>query len=276
MAIRDLQGKTVFITGAASGIGAATARAFAEEGCVLVLADLDSAGLAVTASWASELGTESHLFSLDVSNAEQFNTVADEVRANIGVPHILINNAGIGAHGYFLNTPMDAVRRVIDINLYGVYNGCHAFLPMMLECRDPRHLVNVASLASISPVPNMSAYAASKYAVDGLTEVLAMELAESDVDVTCVHPGIINTPIAAGHSYNGDAGREQVQRLGEYYQAHGSDPAEVARSIVGAVKKGSAHLYVGKTAALTEKVKRLSPALMRKLAIKMAKQVGYA
>ena len=276
MAIRNLQGKTVFITGAASGIGAATARAFAEQGCVLVLADLNAAGLAQTSARVQEADAESHSFTLDVSNAGQFNAVAEEVRADIGVPHILINNAGIGAHGSFLNTPMDAVRRVIDINLYGVYNGCHAFLPMMLEGRDPRHLVNVASLASISPVPNMSAYAASKYAVDGLTEVLAMELADSNVDVTCVHPGIINTPIATGNSYNGDAGREQEQRLGEYYQAHGSDPAVVAKSMVGAVKTGIAHLYVGKKAPLTEKLKRLSPILMRKLAIKMAKQVGYA
>jgi len=276
MAIRNLQGKIVFITGAASGIGAATAVAFAAQGCSLVLADLDAEGLAVTAAWVQEAGAESHSFTLDVSSAEQFNKVAEEVRANIGVPHILVNNAGIGAHGSFLNTPMDAVRRVIEINLYGVYNGCHAFLPMMLEGPDTRHLVNVASLASISPVPNMSAYAASKYAVDGLTEVLSMELATSNVDITCVHPGIINTPIVAGNSYNGDAGREQEQRLGEYYRAHGSDPSVVAEGIVGAVKTGIAHLYIGSKAPLTEKVKRMSPTLMRKLAIKMAKQVGYA
>lgn len=275
MAIRDLQDKIVFITGAASGIGAATAHAFAQQGCALVLADLDAEGLAVTAGWVQEAGARSDSFTLDVSNAKQFNAVAEEVRDTIGVPHILVNNAGIGAHGSFLNTPMDAVRRVIDINLYGVYNGCHAFLPMMLEGRDPRHLVNIASLASISPMPNMSAYAASKYAVDGLTEVLAMELVDSNIDITCVHPGIINTPIVAGKSFNGDAGHEQERRLGEYYQAHGSSPAVVAKGIVDAVKNGRAHLYVGNKAPLTEKVRRLSPTLMRKMAIKMAKKIGY-
>jgi NAD(P)-dependent dehydrogenase (short-subunit alcohol dehydrogenase family) len=247
MAIRNLKGKRVFITGAASGIGAATAEAFAREGCELLLADLNTGGLNGTMQ-----------------------------SANSGVPHVVINNAGIGAHGSFLNTPMDVVRRVIDINLYGVYNGCHAFLPAMLEAGEPCHLVNVASLASISPMPNMSAYAASKYAVDGLTEVLAMEMSGSNVDVTCVHPGIINTPIAEGQSYNGDEGRRQEQHLGEYYQAHGSDPAVVARDIVKAVKQGRAHLWTGNKAPLTEKVKRLSPALMRRMAMKMARTIGYA
>ncbi|NCF16935.1 MAG: SDR family NAD(P)-dependent oxidoreductase [Haliea sp.] len=276
MAIRNLKGKRVFITGAASGIGAATAEAFAREGCELLLADLNTGGLNGTMQSIRQLGAESTSISLDVSNEEQFHQVAGDIIANSGVPHVVINNAGIGAHGSFLNTPMDVVRRVIDINLYGVYNGCHAFLPAMLEAGEPCHLVNVASLASISPMPNMSAYAASKYAVDGLTEVLAMEMSGSNVDVTCVHPGIINTPIAEGQSYNGDEGRRQEQHLGEYYQAHGSDPAVVARDIVKAVKQGRAHLWTGNKAPLTEKVKRLSPALMRRMAMKMARTIGYA
>jgi short-subunit dehydrogenase len=146
----------------------------------------------------------------------------------------------------------------------------------MLEAGDARHLVNVASLASIAPMPNMSAYAASKYAVDGLTEVLAMELVDTNVDITCVHPGVINTPIAQGKSYNGDAGADQERRLGEFYQANGTDPAVVAIALVDAVRKGCAHLYVGANAPLTSKLKRLSPSLTRKMAINMARKIGYA
>ena len=276
MAISNLQGKKVFITGAASGIGAATAHAFAEQGCELVLTDLDASGLEVTAESVNEAGARSHSLILDVSNEEQFKRVAADVCATIGVPDVLVNNAGIGVHGSFLNTPMDAVRRVFDINLYGVYNGCHAFLPMMLEEADYRHLVNIASLASIAPAPNMSAYAATKYAVDGLTEVLAMELADSNVGVTCVHPGIIDTAIAYGKSYNGDAGLEQERCIGEYYGAHGTDPDVVARGIVGAVKTGRAHLYIGHLAPLTEKLKRLSPTLSRKSSINLARKIGSA
>ena len=276
MAIQDLTGKIVFITGAASGIGAATAMAFAECGCELILADLDKDGLASTEQAIAQTGAKVHSLMLDVSNDARYAEVAQEVRRTIGVPHIVVNNAGVGVHGSFLNTPMDAVRRVIDINLYGVYNGCHAFLPMMLEAGDARHLVNVASMASIAPMPNMSAYAASKYAVDGLTEVLAMELEGTRVDTTCVHPGVINTPIVGGKSYNGDAGREQERLLGKYYKAHGSDPAVVANGMVDAVRNGCAHLHVGNKATVTEKVKRFSPALTRKLALKTAVQMGYA
>ena len=276
MALTHLQDKIVFITGAASGIGAATARAFASQGCELVLADLDEAGLASIEVSVKQAGAKAHVVALDVTDEAQYTQLAQQLCATVGVPHVVINNAGIGAHGSFLNTPMDVVRRVIDINVYGVYNGCHAFLPMMLEAGDSRHLVNVASMASLAPMPNMSAYAASKYAVDGLTEVLAMELIDTNVDVTCVHPGVINTPIAQGASYNGDAGLDQVRRLGEYYQAHGSDPTVVADGIVKAVKKGCAHLHVGKKATVTEKVKRISPTLLRKLAMNTAAEVGYS
>ena len=276
MAIKQLEDKRVFITGAASGIGAATALAFAREGCTLALADMDKAGLADTAKLAETIGIDCTTLELDVTDEAQFREVAQQLSAEAGVPHVVINNAGIGAHGSFLNTPMDAVRRVMEVNVFGVYNGCHAFLPAMLEAGEPCHLVNVASLASISPMPNMSAYAASKYAVDGLTEVLAMELSGTNVGVTCVHPGIINTPIAAGKSYNKDDGYRQEQRLGEYYRAHGSDPDVVARDTVKAVKHGRAHLWTGNKAPLTEKIKRLSPALMRRMAMKMAQTIGYA
>jgi NAD(P)-dependent dehydrogenase (short-subunit alcohol dehydrogenase family) len=275
MALPNLTDKIVFITGAASGIGAATARAFAAQGCDVILADLDKNGLATTEKAIAQMGAKVRSVLLDVTDEAQYAQVAKEIRGTVGIPHIVINNAGIGAHGSFLNTPMDVARRVIDINLYGVYNGCHVFLPMMLEAGDARHLVNVASMASIAPMPNMSAYAASKYAVDGLTEVLAMELIDTNVDVTCVHPGVINTPIAQGSSYNGDAGLDQMRRLGEYYQAHGSDPTVVAKGVLEAVNKGCAHLHVGSKATLTEKVKRLSPALLRKLAMKTAREAGY-
>ena len=276
MALPHLKDKIVFITGAASGIGAATARAFAAQGSELVLADLDEAGLASTEVSVKKAGAKVHVMALDVTDEAQYTQLAQQLCATIGVPHVVINNAGIGAHGSFLNTPMDVVRRVIDVNVYGVYNGCHAFLPRMLEAGDSRHLVNVASMASLAPMPNMSAYAASKYAVDGLTEVLAMELIDTNVGVTCVHPGIINTPIAQGASFNGDAGLDQVRRLAEYYQAHGSDPAVVADGMVEAVKNGCAHLHVGSKATVTEKVKRISPTLLRKLAMKTALEVGYS
>jgi NAD(P)-dependent dehydrogenase (short-subunit alcohol dehydrogenase family) len=276
MAISDLAGKRVFITGAGSGIGAATAAAFARQGCELFLADLDTARLEGTAAALAVAGAERHLYTLDVTDAGAFEALAARLEREHGTPQIVVNNAGIGAHGSFLNTPPEVARRIIEVNLFGVYNGCRAFLPRMLELDEPCHLVNVASLASIAPMPNMSAYAASKYGVDGLTEALALELTGSQVDVTCVHPGVINTPIARGGSFNGEAGAAQTRRLGAYYLAHGSDPAIVGQDIVTAVRRGKPHLWTGSEASITEKLKRLSPTLLRKLSLRKARTIGYA
>lgn len=275
MAMRDLKGKIVFITGAASGIGAATALAFANQGCELILADIDKDGLATTKKSIAQTGSKVHTVELDVTDENRFAQVAEDLRSTVGVPHIVVNNAGIAVIGSFLNTPMDAVRRIMEINLYGVYNGCHAFLPMMLEAEGDRHLVNVASAASISPMPNMSAYAASKYAVDGLTEVLSIELNDSNVDVTCVHPGVINTPITQGKSYNGDAWQDRIRRLSEYYETKGSEPSVVADGIVKAVTTGCTHLFVGAQASSAEAFRRLSPAFLRKMTIKNARKIGF-
>jgi len=276
MAIKKLQGSRVFITGAASGIGAATAIAFARQGCELVLADLNRDGLAETARSVEASGSRCEVYALDVTDPEAFEALVQRVSAADGVPQVAINNAGIGAHGAFLNTPMEVFRRVIEVNLFGVYNGCHAFVPRMLEAGRPCHIVNVASLASIAPMPNMSAYAASKYAVDGLTETLALELSDSNIDITCVHPGIINTPIIVGESFNGEPGRQQAARLGEYYRANGDDPMVVARDVVAAVRNGRAHLWTGAKASVTEKVRRLSPALLRRMTLRLAKETGFS
>ncbi len=276
MAIANLENKIVVVTGAGSGIGAATARAFAQCGCRLILADLGLEKLDDTVNWLGARGAEVHPFALDVTDGDSFNNLALEVSDTIGVPHVLINNAGIGGLGSFLNTPMSAVRQIFEVNLFGVINGCHAFLPLMLKDDQQRHLVNVASIASITPMPNMSAYAASKYAVDGLTEVLAMELADTNVDITCVHPGVINTPIAQGDSFDPGENKAQLQRLSTYYQQEGSDPGIVAEDILAAVRRGQAHLHTGAMARTSALLKRISPSLMRRLSLKKAYEIGYA
>lgn len=275
MAVRQLKGKRVFVTGAASGIGAAIALAFAREGCEVLLCDMDSRGLVETGKAVAEVGGVYSLVELDVTDARRFREVARQSSDRQGPVQILVNNAGIAAHGSFLNTPADAFRRVVEVNLFGVYNGCRAFLPLMLQSSEACHIVNVASLASIAPMPNMSGYAASKYAVDGMTESLALELAGSNVGLTCVHPGVINTPIADGRSFNAEEGAQQTRRLGEYYLAHGSSPDIVARDVVQAVKKGRAHLWTGREAWITEKIRRLSPGLLRRLLLRKAREIGY-
>lgn len=276
MAIQNLSGKLVFITGAASGIGHATSLAFAKAGARILAADLNQEALAELAREIKAAGGSCKSYRLDVVDASAFTSVAQEVIESEGAPDVLINNAGIGYMGSFLDTPPDRFKQVMDVNFYGVVNGCRAFLPEMIRSGGDKHLVNVASLASIAPVPNMSSYAASKYAVDGLTEVLAMELEGSSVDVTCVHPGIINTPIVSNDkAVAASVPSENLARLQRYYDEKGSSPDVVAQAIVRAVKEGRAHLFTGAKAPETAVLKRISPSLTRKLSVKSAKEVGY-
>ncbi len=163
------------------------------------------------------------------------------------------------------------------MNVQGVANGCRAFLPMMLGASGERELVNVASLASVAPVPAMSAYACSKYAVEGLSEVLAMELDDSNVHVTCVHPGFIHTPIVYNEKATAESmTAEQLGQLQDYYAKNGCEPEVVADAIVKAVRKRNRrHLFVGPEAKSTPVVKRISPALVFRMSIKMARKVGF-
>lgn len=276
MAIPNLKGRIAFVTGAASGIGLATAEAFAQAGCTVVATDLSEPALQEARRVVEAAGARFYALAFDVADEAAFEAAAAEVAARVGTPDIVVNNAGIAVHGSLLNVPTDAVRRLMDVNFYGVLYGCRAFLPRMLAAGGNRHLVNVASLASVQAMPNMSAYAASKYAVDGLTEALAIELDGTSVDVSCIHPGIINTPIASGGTYNPDTDPSRPSRVAEYYRRHGSPPRVVAEGILQAVRDGKAHLYVGAQASSTVLLKRLSPALTRKLASQMARKIGVA
>jgi short-subunit dehydrogenase len=136
-------------------------------------------------------------------------------------------------------------------------------------------LVNIASAASIAPLPNMSAYAASKYAVEGLSDVLAMELADSPVDVMCVHPGIINTAIV-NHPELARVPAEQLARMQAYYQEHGAPPAAVAQDLIAGIRKGSSTVFAGASVGTTSLLKRLlSRRRFRNLLIKNARKIGY-
>ncbi len=276
MAIKDLKGKLVFITGAASGIGQATALAFADQGALIAASDLNLEALAPLEKKILGDGGVCHSYSLDVCAAQAFDEVAERVCADAGVPHVVINNAGIGFFGSFLDTPPDAFRAVMDVNLYGVVNGCRTFLPRLIEAGGDRHLVNIASTASVAPLPNMSAYGTSKYAVHGLTDVLNMELEETSVGVTSVHPGIINTPIVANEKgVAKEFPRENLKKIQEYYIQNGCDPRVVGEGIVKAVMTGKGQLFIGPKAADTALIKRLFPGLARKLVLKIARETGF-
>jgi NAD(P)-dependent dehydrogenase (short-subunit alcohol dehydrogenase family) len=185
--------KSIFVTGAASGIGAETARLFAGKGWFCGLYDVNESGLADV---ASEIGAGNcHVARLDVRDrADWARAVAGFGDATGGVMHVLFNNAGVGRHGWFEDVKPDDNDWVIDVNFKGVVNGVQAALPL-LKATPGARIVNTASTAGIVGSPQLAVYSATKFAVRGLTEALDAEFRDLDIRVTSLMPWFVDTPI---------------------------------------------------------------------------------
>jgi NAD(P)-dependent dehydrogenase (short-subunit alcohol dehydrogenase family) len=271
----DFTGKSVFITGAGSGIGYAVALAFAGAGADIIATDVNQEGLDTLRPELESYGVKCRLEILNVADERGFQELADLLVAENSLPDIVVNNAGIAYLDSFTNTSNEQWRRTLDINVLGVVNGSRIFTRLWLQAKRPGHLVNVASGASIAPMPNMSAYAASKYAVEGLCEVIAMELADSNIQVSCVHPGVINTAIVQ-HNDMRAIPAEQVGRLQQHYVDKGAAPSVVAKAILKGVKKNKGNIFTGPGTTMAPLLKRFMPrALFRSLLRSEAQKIGY-
>ncbi|MBE1589400.1 SDR family oxidoreductase [Nonomuraea angiospora] len=261
---RAFEGQLVVVTGAGSGIGLATARAFAAHGAEVVCADIDAdaAGRAADAI-AKDLGGTGHAAQVDVSNIDQMEDFSRNIIAQYGVPDIVVNNAGIVIAGSFLDHTVDDWRRTIDVNLWGVIHGCRLFCAAMVERGEGGHIVNVASLAAFAPSRLLPAYSASKAAVKMLSDCLRAELAGHGIGVSAVCPGFVSTPIARNATYVGaDLREEAVRGL-----ARRGYPAErVAAHILRAVHRNQAVVPVNLEGKIGYALSRISPGTMRALA----------
>jgi short-subunit dehydrogenase len=192
-----IMGKTIAITGAARGIGYATAKAMLARGARVVIGDRDVALQESAVAGLGKLGPVSG-YPLDVSDRESFATFLDKART-VGGGHIdvLINNAGVMPVGPFLEMSEQAIRSAIEVNFYGVLTGCQLVLPEMVA-RGSGHIINISSLAGMLAVPGQSVYAGTKFAVVGLSTALADEYAAQGVEVSCVMPTFTNTELIAG------------------------------------------------------------------------------
>jgi NAD(P)-dependent dehydrogenase (short-subunit alcohol dehydrogenase family) len=276
MALNDLNGRWVLVTGAASGIGYETALAFALGGADVVALDLDQGRLSTLTQRIESLGRRCLASGCDVSDAAAVTSLAGKILSDIGAPHVVVNNAGIGYLGSFLDTPASAWDKVLGVNLLGVVHVSRAFLPAMIAAGGARHLVNVASAAGLYPVPNLSAYSASKHAVVGLSDALAMELAQTNISVSLVCPGIIDTPIVRNHlAVAASVPASALDRLDRQYQSRGAHPSVVGARIVRAVRRGEDIVLVGPSAATVFHARRLSRRLMRNASMSGARQLGY-
>ena len=225
----NIRGKTVAITGAARGIGFATAKALLARGARVVIGDRDVPLQESAVADLTKLGPVSG-YPLDVTDRESFETFLDKARTD-GGGHIdvLINNAGVMPIGPFLEQSEQAIRSSIEVNLYGVIAGCQLALPDMIARRSG-HIINIASLSGLIPVPGQVVYVGAKFGVVGLTAALADEVAPHGVDVSVIMPPFTNTELISGTRTGGT-----IKPV---------EPEDIAAAVIKTLQKPKTHVSV--------------------------------
>jgi NAD(P)-dependent dehydrogenase (short-subunit alcohol dehydrogenase family) len=262
----------VSVTGAGSGIGRETAFAFAREGAEVIISDIDEATVKETAAEIAARGGVAHAYVLDVSDGDAVEAFAERVSAEHGVPDIVVNNAGIGQAGRFLDTPAEQFDRVLDINLGGVVNGCRAFGRRLVERGTGGHIVNVSSMAAYAPLQSLSAYCTSKAATYMFSDCLRAELDAAGVGLTTICPGVINTNIINATRFDAPVGKQDEHvsdRRGQIDKLFGLrhyGPEKVAGAIVSSVKKNKPIRPVAPEAYALYGLSRVLPQALRSTA----------
>jgi NAD(P)-dependent dehydrogenase (short-subunit alcohol dehydrogenase family) len=266
---KPFRNKLVVVTGAGRGIGRATALGFAANGARIVAADLDLAAAESVSELIAARGGTAHARQADVSAAADMERFAGWVRAEAGVPDVVVNNAGIAIVGPLLAHTEEDWQRIIGVNLLGVVRGCRLFGAQMAERGTGGHLVNIASAASYAPSASLPAYATTKAAVRMLSECLRAELAASGIGVTAICPGFTSTPIAGAARYVGLPGGEEERVRENTVRAlrrRRFPPEKVALAVMRAVLRDRPVVPVNAEARVTYALSRLAPGALRALA----------
>jgi NAD(P)-dependent dehydrogenase (short-subunit alcohol dehydrogenase family) len=225
--MKRFDNKTVLVTGAGSGIGAATVRRLFDEGASIVAADVRTEAVDTVVS-AFRGSDRIYGVGVDIANRDQVAAFVAEAVQRFGTLHGLVNSAGIRGVGTVLDFDPEAWRQVLAVNLDGTFYVCQAFARAVQEAQTPGAIVNISSAAGIRGVPNRLAYAASKYGVVGITQTMALELGPLGVRVNAVAPGMIRTPMTAVMFED----PENVQRIRAAHPiGRAGQPEEVAAAI---------------------------------------------
>jgi NAD(P)-dependent dehydrogenase (short-subunit alcohol dehydrogenase family) len=256
--------KSIFVTGAASGIGAETARFFAKRGWFVGLYDIDEQGLAEV---ADIVGSDAcHMARLDVRKREDWaHAVAGFSAATQGRMDVLFNNAGVGRHGWFEGIAEADADWMVDVNVKGVINGVYAALPVLKQT-DGARILNTASTAGLVGAPQLAVYSATKFAVRGLTEALDVEFRDLGVRVTSLMPWFIDTPILDMGQSEGanDKMSDQIRAAGQTVYP----VSLVAERAWDAVHGTDTHYTVGKEASRARFAARFMPGRLKRQLMK--------
>ncbi|HUH85162.1 MAG TPA: SDR family oxidoreductase [Stellaceae bacterium] len=248
------------VTGAGSGIGRALALALAERGCALALADKDGRGLVGTADDARKGGA--HVVSehvVDVADLEAMTRFRDEALKAHGRVELLVNNAGVALQGELEELTLENMRWLIDVNFWGVVHGTRLFLPSLRQQRQA-HIVNISSIFGIVGVAGQTAYAASKFAVRGFSEVLRHELGNTAIRVSTVHPGGVRTNIVRNARMPTKLDPERRRHLiARFDEMARTTPEQAARRILRGIERDELRILIGRDAQLLATLQWLLP-----------------
>jgi len=220
--VKDFQGRTAFVTGGASGIGLALARTFLDRGMNVMLADVEREAMDAALHSLSNHGDRVAGVIADVSLGEALQDAAEKTFATFGNVHLLCNNAGVSRAGALDAISLSDWDWVIGVNLYGLIHGLRIFVPHMKAHGEAGHIVNTSSMAALTPKALGGVYAATKYAIAGISEVLEDELKDTAIGVSVLCPGFTRTNMP-------DNGRNRPARFGGAFDVM-SDPALAARN----------------------------------------------
>lgn len=190
----QLEGKVALITGGASGIGAGVAQVFVREGAHVMIGDLDADAAKDFAAKLTGAGHQATGIRLDVTSRAEIDNAANEIESTVGAVDILVNNAGISTVRDFLDIDDHDWDSMMNVNLKGVLLTTQRFLPGMISRKSGR-IINISSMAGKQGLPRLAHYCASKFAVIGMTQSLAFEVAPHNVTVNAVCPGVVRTPL---------------------------------------------------------------------------------
>jgi len=252
----NLRDKNVWITGASSGIGAASALEFAKQGANVILSARREAALLQVKADCEKLGVKAWVFPLDLSQTEAIAELVERVIGQVGTIDILLNNGGISQRGEVKETILAVDRRIMEVNFFGTVALTKAVLPFMLKNGGGQIAVTSSVVGKLG-FPLRSAYAASKHALHGFFESMRIELVKDNVGVTLICPGRIHTPISQS-ALNGDGSTWGKVDEG---QATGMPVEVCAAKMVRAIRLGKKEVYIGWKEALLIYIRRFFPAL---------------
>ena len=253
--MRDVAGRTAFITGGASGIGLAMARSFSAAGMKVVIADVEQAALDRVQTEFEASDAEFLTLQVDVTDRAGMEAAADATETRFDKVHVVCNNAGVAVAGPIDEMSYDDWDWTLGVNLSGVVNGIRTFVDRLKAHGEGGHFVNTASMAGHISIPGMSVYTASKFAVVGISETMRADLLPHNIGVSVLCPGMVDTNIlesgrnrpkdlsSVGRSWDATLGDEERNALNESIRASMIDPAVVGDMVLHAVQTDEFYIF---------------------------------